>query len=50
MRGNGGGSCSGEVMAVFGTAATNLYGGTKGVYIHVITPTLKSIMDLRKNV
>jgi len=29
---------------------TNLHGGTKGNYKHVSTPTLKTVMDLRKSV
>jgi hypothetical protein len=49
MRDNGGGNCSGEVMAVSGTAATNLHGGAKGACKHVSTPTLKSAMNLRKS-
>jgi len=31
------------------TVAMSLHGGTKGVCRHVSTPTLKSVMELRKS-
>jgi len=43
MRGNGGGKC-------FGTVAISLCGGMKGGYMHLSTPTLKSVMKMRKSV
>jgi len=43
MRGNGGGKC-------YGTVAMNLYDGMKGSCIHVSTPALKAVMELRKSV
>jgi len=43
MRGNGRENCS-------GTVAMSLRGGTKGACKYVSTPTLKSVMELKKSV
>lgn len=34
----------------FGTAVMSLCGGAKGVCMHVSTPTIKSVMEMRKSV
>jgi hypothetical protein len=50
MRGNGGGKCSGVTVMVSGTVVMSLHDEIKGARRHVSTPTLKSIMELRKSV
>jgi len=47
MSGNDERKCISMMVTVFGTAVTSLRGGTKGVCMHVSTPTLKSVMELR---
>jgi hypothetical protein len=48
LNSNGGRKCSGVMVTASSTAATSLRGGTKGACKHVNTPTLKSVMELRK--
>jgi len=48
MSSNGGGKCFGMTVMVSGTVVTSLRGGMKGACMHVSTPTLKSVMELRK--
>lgn len=50
MRGNSGGKCSDVTVMVSGTVVMSPCSGTKGVFRHVSTPKLKSIMELRKSV
>jgi len=37
-------------VTIFGTVAMSHRGGTKGVCRHVSTPSLKSVMELKKSV
>jgi hypothetical protein len=48
LNSNGGRECSGVLVTVFGTAAMSLSSGTKGACRHVNIPTLKLVMELRK--
>jgi len=50
LSGNNGKECSGVTVMTSDMAAMSLRGGTKGAYKHVSTPTLKSVMKLRKSV
>ncbi|RHN51991.1 hypothetical protein MtrunA17_Chr6g0475461 [Medicago truncatula] len=50
MTGNSVRKCSGVMMMVSGMAATSLLGGIKDACRQVSTPTLKSVMELRKSV
>jgi len=48
LSGNDDKESSGVTVTTFGTVVTRLHGGTKGVYKHISTPTLKSVIELRK--
>jgi len=50
MIGNSGRKCSGVTTMASGPVAMSFRGGTKGAYMHVSIPTLRSIMELRKSV
>ena len=49
MTGNTGRKYSGVTLMVSGTLVMSLHDGTKGACRHVGTPTLKSVMELRKS-